>query len=116
MSDEDKTLEGKGAFRDSLKRNNKKIRDDRADAISEDTQMLFKRTIEDLELKKRRMKREQENMLDLSPSDATSLVLATDFNSDEYVAKDIELGVKIRNIEIKLEIATARYEYLFGGA
>jgi len=61
------------------------------------------------------MKRERENMLDLSPSHAQSLVLASDFNSDEYVKKDIELGVKIRNDEIKLEIAKKQYEYLFGG-
>ena len=61
------------------------------------------------------MKREQENMLDLSPTDATSLMLASDFESKEYVAKDLELGVKIRNTKIKLEIAKKRYAYLFGG-
>ena len=113
---EDKTEEvAQGAFRDSLKRNNKQIRGDRADAISEDTQMLFKRTIEDLELKAKRMKRDRENMLDVSPDHALSLKLASDFNSQEYVAKDIELGVKIRNANIKLEIAQKRYAYLFGG-
>jgi hypothetical protein len=61
------------------------------------------------------MKREQENMLDLSPTTAMSLVLASDFDSAEYVAKDVALGVKIRNEDIKLEIAKVRYEYLFGG-
>lgn len=54
-------------------------------------------------------------MLDLSPTDATSLVLASDFDAKNYVEKDLELGVKIRNLEIKLEIATKRYAYLFGG-
>jgi len=103
-----------GAFVESLKRNNSKIRADRADAIAEDTQMLFKRTMEDLDLKLKRMRREQENMLDLSPTDATSLVLASDFDSAAYVEKDIGLGVDIRNGEIKLEIAKKRYEYLFG--
>lgn len=105
----------KGAFVESLKRNNKQIRDDRALAISEDTRLLYKRSVEDLEISITRMKREQENMLDLSPSHAQSLVLASDFNSDEYVAKDIELGLRIRNFEIKLEIAKKRFEYLFGG-
>lgn len=104
-----------GAFFDSLKRNNKQIRDDRATAIAEDTQLVYKRTIEDLEIQIRKMKREQENMLDLSPTDARSLVLASDFDCNEYVSKDTELGVKIRNAEIKLEIARNRYEYLFGG-
>lgn len=105
----------KGAFAESLRRNNKQIRQDRADAISEDTQLVYKRSIEDLELSIKKMKREQENMLDLSPTNAQSLVLASDFDSKAYTDKDIELGVKIRNAEIKLEIAQKRYAYLFGG-
>ena len=32
-----------------------------------------------------------------------------------YSQKDIDLGVKIRNSEIKLEIAKKRFNYLFGG-
>ena len=104
-----------GAFFSSLKRNNRQIRDDRATAIAEDTELIYKRNIEDLDLSIKKMKREQENMLDLSPTNAQSLVLASDFDSDEYTRKDIELGVKIRNAEIKLEIAQKRYAYLFGG-
>ncbi len=38
-----------GAFFNSLKRNNKQIRDDRATAITEDTELVYKRKIEDLE-------------------------------------------------------------------
>lgn len=104
-----------GAFISSLKRNNRKIRDDRATAICEDTQLLFKRKVEDLTVSITRMKRERENMLDLSPESAMSLVLASDFDSEAFVAKDVELGVKIRNEEIKLEIAQRRYNFLFGG-
>jgi hypothetical protein len=104
-----------GAFVDSLTRNNKKIRADRAEAIGEDTQLLYKRKVEDLEVAISRMKREQENMLDLSPENAMSLVLASDFDSAEYVEKDVILGVKIRNEEIKLDIAQRRYNYLFSG-
>jgi len=103
----------KGAFIDSLKRNNKQIRDDRATAISEDTELIYKRTIEDLELSIKKMKREQENMLDLSPKDANSLILASDFDSKSYTQKDIDLGVKIRNAEITLDIARERFGYLF---
>ena len=113
MSDEIKKNEG--AFIQSLKRNNKQIRDDRAQAIGEDAELLYKRAVEDLNVSINRMKRDQENMLDLSPENAMSLKLASDFNADEYVRKDLELGVKIRNEEIKLDIAKKRYEYLFGG-
>ena len=104
-----------GAFFSSLKRNNRQIRDDRATAIAEDTELVYKRKIEDLELCIKKMKREQENMLDLSPTTTQSLILASDFNSADYVEKDIDLGIKIRNTEITLEIARKRYNYLFGG-
>lgn len=103
-----------GAFMSSLKRNNRQIRNDRALAIAEDTELIYKRSIEDLEVSIKRMIREQENMLDLSPTNAQSLVLASDFDSQSYVNKDIELGVKIRNTSIRLEIAKKRYAYLFG--
>jgi len=112
MSDDVETKQG--AFIESLKRNNKQIRNDRATAISEDTELLYKRHIEDLSVSIKRMKRDQENMLDLSPENATSLKLASDFDSAEFVAKDIDLGVRIRNDSIKLEIAMEQYEHLFG--
>lgn len=108
-------IKNDGAFIQSLKRNNKQIRDDRALAIGEDAKLLYKRQVEDLEVGISRMKRDQENMLDLSPENSMSLKLASDFNADEYTKKDLELGVKIRNEEIKLEIAKKRYNYLFGG-
>lgn len=103
-----------GAFEASLKRNNREIKSDRATAIAEDTQLAYKRVVEDLTISIRRMKREQENMLDLSPENSLSLKLAQNFNSEAFVTKDNELGVKIRNEEIRLEIAKERYNYLFG--
>jgi hypothetical protein len=105
-----------GAFAVSLKRNNRQIRDDRAESIAEDAGMAFKRHVEDLEFAIKRMKREQENMLDLSPTNAQSLMVAEDFDSAEYIRRDSELSLNIRNTEIKLELAAARYDYLFGGA
>lgn len=107
--------ETNGAFLGSLKRNNQKIREDRAASIAEDTNLMYKRQIEDLQVNIKRLKREQENMLDLSPTSADSLVLASDFDSKIYVDRDVDLGLKIRNFEIKLEIAQKRYAYLFGG-
>lgn len=105
--------EMKGAFVESLKRNNKKIRDDRAVAITESAQMIYKREVEDISLEIKKLRREREAMLDLSPSDAQSLVLATDFDAKQFVNKDIEVGVKIRLLEIRLDIATKRYNHLF---
>lgn len=108
-------MDQNGGFVTSLKRNNKKIREDRALAIAEDTYLFYKRKVEDLETYIRKMRREQDYMLDLSPHDATSLILAADFNAEDFVKKDLELGVKIKNAEIKLEVAKERFVFLFGG-
>lgn len=114
MAEEKEGLETlKGAFVSSLVRNNKKIREDRALAIGEDAQMIYKREVEDLELKIKKLRREREAMLDLSPTDAQSLVLASDFDAKAFVDKDLQIGVDLRNLEIKLEIAQARYKHLF---
>jgi len=108
--------EMKGAFVASLVRNNKKIREDRAIAIAESAEMIYKREVEDLTVQIKQLRRERDAMLDLSPENAQSLVLASDFDAKEFVAKDIDLGIKIRNLEIKLEIASTRYKQLFQDA
>ncbi len=105
----------KGAFVGSLVRNNKKIREDRAIAIAEEADMKYKRKVEDLQIKIKQMKRERDNMLDMSPTSADSLVMASDFDGDQFVEKDLKLGVDIRNLEIKLEVAQKRYSFLFEG-
>lgn len=104
-----------GAFRQSLLRNNAEIRHDRAESLAGDAETMYRRRIEDLELELRRMRREQEDLLDLSPTDADSLVLATDFDAEAYADRDLALSVHIRNTEIKHELATVRYRQLFGG-
>jgi hypothetical protein len=103
----------KGVFLSSLKRNNKQIRDDRAQAIGEDCYLAYRRAIEDFQVNIKRMERDRDNMLDLSPDNALNLRLASDFNALEFVAKDVELAVKIRNERIKLKLALARFNLLF---
>jgi len=98
---------------ESLVRNNKQIREDRALTIVEDAEIHYKRMVEDVELKIRKLKRDRESMLDLSPKDATSLILASDFDSSTFVDKDLAIGLEIRNLEIKLEILRERYGHLF---
>ena len=102
-----------GAFLLSLKRNNDKIREDRALAITEDAQLIFKREIEDMAIQLKRLQRERDGLLDLSPTTADSLVLANDFDAKTFVEKDLQLGIQMRNLEIRLEIAKQRYAYLF---
>lgn len=104
-----------GAFVASLKRNNKQIRSDRAASIAEDAQMAYRRGIEDLEMGIKRMQREQDNMLDMSPENAQSLILGKDFDANKYLELDSKLSLDIRNAEIKIDLAKTRYNFLFGG-
>ena len=61
----------------------------------------------------KQLKRDRDGMLDMSPDNALNLKMAANFDPKDFVAKDIELGISIRNTEIKLEIAKERYNYLF---
>jgi len=103
-----------GAFIESLKRNNTQIKTARAEAIGEDAEMAYRRSVEDMLITLKRLKRKQENMLDMSPENALSLKLATDFEAQDYVDLDLGIGVEIRNLNIKLEIVQERFAYLFG--
>jgi hypothetical protein len=107
--------EMKGVFVDSLKRSNKQIKAARADSIASQARVVYKRKVEDLELNLEQLKRDQEDMLDMSPNTTYALTVASDFNANEWTDKHLQLGVRIRETEIKLEIAKKQYEYLFGG-
>jgi hypothetical protein len=103
-----------GAFVLSLKRNNKQIKEDRAVAIAEVTQLGYRRKVEDLGIALKRMRRDQENALDLSPSNALSLMIADEFDDRKFIEKDHQMAIDIRNTEIAYDLARARYKYLFG--
>ena len=107
--------EMKGTFVTSLRRNNKQIRDDRALAIAEDAELLFKREVEDILTDLKRVKRDRDNMLDLGGTQTTTIISLSDFDAKNFVAEDLKLGLKIRELEIKLEVAQSRYKELFEG-
>jgi hypothetical protein len=107
------TKELSGAFMTSLTRNNKEIRKERAAQIGEDTELEYKRKIEDMERDLRILKRNRDLMIDLSPTTADSLVLAADFKSKEFVEKDLKYSIDIRNLGLALEIAKERFDFLF---
>lgn len=113
MSDEKKVIDG--AFVASLKRNNTKIREDRANAIAEDVELIYKRAVEDIQVEIRALDRERENMLDMSPDNALSIIKADSVDAEAFTKKDLEIGVKLRNLQIKQEIAESRYANLFKG-
>lgn len=104
----------KGAFITSLERGNKDIKKDRAASIAEEAEMVYRRTIENMKMDLKKLKRERETMLDLSPTNTHSLILGGDFQSDAFVEKDLAIGIKMRLLKIKITDAEERYEFLFG--
>ena len=109
-------IEQKGAFVESLKRNNAKIKADRANQIADSATRFYRRKVEDIAEQIKNLKVERESLLDLSPTNVTTLIMASDFKPDVFVETDIRIGVEIRQLEIKLEIAKDRYEHLFEDA
>ena len=109
-------MKANGTFKIDLQRNFKQLKDSRAESVAEDVEIIYKRKIEDLCHEIRNIERDRENiMLDLSPTNVTSaLAVPSDFNAEEFLEKDIQLGIRKRNAEIKLDIVARRYEELFG--
>lgn len=116
MSEEvkDQEVKTEGKFISTLLRDNKSIKRDRAQNIIDDTKLVYKRKVEDLELQITRLKRQQEAMLDLSPDNSLSLIpSAKNYDALQFTEEDLKLGMDLRNLEIKYEVALKRFEYLF---
>lgn len=110
-------LENKnGVFKADLMRTFKQLKESRAESVSEDVEIIYKRQIEDLCHQIRNYDRDRENLiLDLSPSSAFSgNVVPSDFKPADFLSKDVEIGLNKRDAIIRLEIVIERYEYLFG--
>ena len=109
-------MKANGTFKTDLQRNFKQLKDSRAESVAEDVEIIYKRKIEDLCHEIRNIERDRENiMLDLSPTNVTStLAVPSDFDAAKFLEKDIQLGIRKREAEIKLDIVARRYEELFG--
>lgn len=110
-------LENKnGVFKTDLMRTFRQLKESRAESVSEDVEIIYKRRIEDLCHRIRNYDRDRENiLLDLSPSNLTSgAVVPSDFDAAKFMEKDVEIGLNKRDAIIQLEIVLDRYEYLFG--
>lgn len=106
--------QAKGAFGMSLLRNASKIKEDRAITILRSAERYYRRKVEDLSDKISDLDTARSAALDLSPTDINSLVLASDFKSDEFYANDRKFTMAIREAKVELEEMKARYEFLFG--
>ncbi len=107
--------EKKGKFAEILTRSFKDTKIDRALQILESAEIYYSRKIQDLEIKLKQLKRDRDSLMDISPTTAGSMITASDFQHEEFVEKDIAYGIQIRELEIKLDIAKKRYNYIFKG-
>ena len=104
-----------GVFEQTLLRNNKQIRTDRAEIIIEDTEVLYRRKVEDIATKIKRKQRDQHAMLDLSPENAVSLTPnLKNYDPEKFVADHVKTSLELRELTIMFEEAKAGYEHLFG--
>lgn len=103
-----------GAMYRSLDRNNTQIRRERANAIGEDAELVYRRKVEDLRMKLTRLQRDQQNGLDFSPDSGFSLKAAENFEAATFTEKDHAYSMSIRDCEIELSVIEKRYEFLFG--
>ena len=103
-------------FKEYLTASFRQIREDRADGIAEDTEIEYRRDIEDRLRRIGQYDRQRDNLiLDLCPSNITSTqVVPGDFDAAKFKEKDIQIGIDRRNDLIILEIVVDRYESLFG--
>jgi len=104
----------KGSFGASLLRNASKIKEDRAIQLYRSAERFYRRQVEDLQASIDDLETSRLSLIDLSPNDVNSLVLATDFESDKFYAKDLKITLEIREKRIILEEANKRYLELFG--
>ncbi len=106
----------KGTLGASLLRNNKQIKEERGLAIWEETERTYRRKVEDLSDKVKRLERQRTALLDLSPENTQSLILAKDFDPEQFYKADFDFTMQIRTAKIELLEAQGRYNQLFVNA
>lgn len=109
-------LQNNGHFLSNLTRDFKAIKRDRAESVSEDVEIAYKRRIEDLCRQHREYQRKIDNlMLEMAPSTTISnAVVPADFDPQEFLKMDEKYSIEARDTAIRLEQVLKRYEYLFG--
>ena len=102
-------------FAKSMMRNHKKLREDRASTMARSTKLRYGRYVEDLEEKLVQLETDRQALLDLGHVSKDTIISVSDWDPEGFVAKDVKIGVEIRETKIRLEIARTQYDTLFGG-
>lgn len=105
-----------GRFLTSLVRSNAAIKAGRAESMADSTKIVYRRRVEDLAAKVKKLNRELVDSLDLSGDSALSLKLAANFDENAWVQEDVTRRMEIRNATIQLALVYSGYTELFGDA
>lgn len=103
-----------GTFQSILMRNNAKLREDRGALIAKSTEKSYRRSIEDLQDKLETLKADRTQLLDINPGNTQTIINPSDFDHAAFVEKYTQMGLQIREIEIKIDVAQRGYNELFG--
>lgn len=105
-----------GQFSADLRRNYKQLRDANAISVVTNTQKVYKRAIEDFISELDQLELDRSDIMNsLTPGGiGNTAAVVSDFKAEEFMKKDFQLGYKSRELKIQLEIATDRYQKLFG--
>jgi len=105
-----------GRFLGSLVRSNRQIKAGRAESMADSTKIVYRRRVEDLVAKVKKLKRESIDALDLSGDSALSLKMISNYDENAWVQADVERRMEIRNTMIQLSAVYAGYADLFGAS
>ena len=104
-----------GILGTTLKQTFKQIKDSRIDAMLEDTETQYRRSIEDLGMRMRQCDRDLEDaILDVLPHNAIASIDPNKFDAVKLKESRIEMLLTKREISIRLGVLVTDYETLFG--
>ena len=111
----EETTKKTGILGATLKQTFKQIKDSRIDAMLEDTETQYRRSIEDLAMKMRQCDRDLEDaILDVLPHNAIASIDPNKFDAVKLKESRVEMLLTKREISIKLAVLVTDYETLFG--
>ena len=107
----EETVKKTGILGATLKQTFKQIKDSRIDAMLEDTETQYRRSIEDLGMKMRQCDRDLEDaILDVLPHNAIASIDPNKFDAVKLKESRVEMLLTKREISIRLGV----HETLFG--
>lgn len=104
-----------GILGSTLKQTFKQIKESRIDAMLEDSELKYRRQIEDVCAKVRQCDRDLEDaILDILPSNAGQGINPNQFDADRLMSTRISTLITRREQSVRLGILVNDYETLFG--